>query len=94
MFGKLKRKATAKAMGMSDKQVSEMESMQRQMADINLRYEKDGIVVKVTGDMKIDYLEIDGSEREDIKKAVNKAFKKVQLKMAQKMAGSFKGFGR
>lgn len=93
MINKIKRKAAAKAMGISDKQMAELESMQKQIQQISARHEEGNVVVKVTGDMKIDYIEIDGEAREDIKKAANKAFEKVQKETQKKMMGAMGGMG-
>lgn len=59
--------------------------LQKQLDEIIETYEKDGIKVKVTGSQKIDYIELDGEAREDIKSAINEAMKNVQKKSAQKM---------
>jgi len=48
--------------------------------------EEDGdIKVKVDGTQSIIYLQIDGEEREDIVRVINKAMKEVQKKSAKKM---------
>ena len=76
MFGKVKRKAASKALGISEKEITQME-----------------IVVKVTGDMKIAYLEIDGESKEELVKVINKAFEKSQKEIQKKMMGQMGGMG-
>jgi DNA-binding protein YbaB len=91
MFDKIKAKAAAKAMGISDKQMAEMQALQKQIEEIEIRHEDNGIVVKVSGDMKIKYIEINGEHKEDIEKVINKALNKVQKEVSMKMAGSLRG---
>ena len=93
MLGKLKRKAAARSMGVSEKQIADLESMQREVALMEFKHEEGDVTVKVSGDMKIQYLSVDGESRDDIKKAINKAFEKSQKEMAKKMMGSMGGGG-
>lgn len=93
MLNKLKRKVSAKAMGISDQQMAEMETMQRQISQMQYRHEENGIVVKMTGDMKVEYLEINGEAREDIKKVINKAHEKMQHELTRKMMEMGGGLG-
>ncbi len=60
-------------------------ALQKQLDQIIKTYEKDGVKVKVTGSQKIDYIEVDGEEREDIKNAINEAMKEVQKEAAKTM---------
>ena len=60
------------------KQLNELRKMRSQAMDLQKQldaiiesYEKGGIKVKVTGSQKVDYIEIDGVERSDIKEALN-----------------------
>ncbi len=63
----------------------EAKKLQKQMAEITETVEEGGVKVKVSADQKILYIEKDGEKYEDVVKAVNKAFKKVQKKAAVKM---------
>jgi len=73
-------------------QISELNKMrqqakklQKELEQIIQTAESGDVRVKVSGDQKIEYLEVDGEERNDIKDLVNKAFKNVQKKSAKKM---------
>ncbi len=59
--------------------------MQRMLAEVTETVENDGVKVKVSGDQKVLYVEIDGERNENLEKALNEAFKNVQKKSAQKM---------
>ena len=59
--------------------------LQNELSKITHTEEKGTLKVKVTGDQRIDYIEIKGEEREDIKDLINKAFKKIQKTSAKKM---------
>ncbi len=67
---------------------SEAQKLQRELDQIIETYEKGSVKVKVTGSQKIEYIELDGEERADIKDAINEAMKKVQKEAAQKMLES------
>jgi len=74
------------------KQLNELRKMRSQAVDLQKEldkiietYENGGVKVKVTGSQKVDYIEIDGKERADIKDAINEAMKKVQKEAAKKM---------
>jgi len=60
-------------------------ALQKQLEQIVEVYEEGNIRVKVTGDQKLQYLEVDGEERNDIVKVINKAMKNVQKTAAKKM---------
>lgn len=93
MLNAIKRKASAKMLGISDKQMIEMEAMQKEISAIEYRHEEDGIVVKMSGDMKIVFLEINGESREDVKKVINKTHDKLQQELARKMMSMGGGLG-
>ena len=59
--------------------------LQKELDQIIETYEKGGVKVKVTGSQKVDYVEVGGEERADIKDAINEAMKKVQKEAAKKM---------
>lgn len=64
---------------------SQAKALQAELEKITETVDEDGVRVKVTGDQKLVYLEIDGEKRDDIVDAVNKAMKRVQKKAAKKM---------
>ena len=64
---------------------SEAQKLQKELKTIIEVQEKDGVRVKVNGANEVEYVEIDGQERSDVKDAINEASKKVQKKAAQKM---------
>lgn len=84
----IKRKASAKALGVSDKEMAQMEDMQKTMTAFQYRHEEGGIVVKLSGDGKVQWLEVNGEDREDIKSVINKAHDKMQKELAKKMMES------
>ncbi|GEM_PF-4241145 len=93
MLGKVKRKAASKALGISEKEIAQMEILQKELAAMQFRHEDKNIVVKVTGDMKIAYLEIDGEPKSELVKVINKAFEKSQKEIQKKMMGQMGGMG-
>lgn len=64
---------------------SEAKALQKQLAEVTETVEVGNIKVKVTADQKVVYISEAGESKEEIAKAVNEAFKKVQKKAAQKM---------
>lgn len=60
-------------------------ALQKELEKIEEVEESRGVKVKVSGDQKINYLEVDGEERSDIVDVINKAMKNVQKKAAKKM---------
>lgn len=79
MFDKLKQLKNLNDMR------SKAMALQKELAKITKTYDKGGVKVRVTGDQKIDYLEVDGSERSDIAEVINNAMKDVQKDAAKKM---------
>lgn len=71
------------------KQLLEMRSkakaLQKQLAEVTETVEMGNVKVKVSADQKVIYAEVDGEQNEQLVKAINEAFKKVQKKAAQKM---------
>jgi len=67
--------------------------LQSELAEVTETVEKDNIVVKVSADQKVIYIKDGEERREDIEKALNEAFKKVQKKAAQKMMETGGGLG-
>lgn len=74
-----------KQLGDLNKMRQQAKALQKELEQITESLSVRGIKVKVTGDQKLVYMEIDGEERQDIVDATNKAMKKVQKKAAKKM---------
>jgi len=64
---------------------SQAKELQGQLQQITETIEEDGVRVKVSGDQKIIYIQIDGEDRKDLVEAINSAMKKVQKKAAKHM---------
>ena len=60
--------------------------IQRELAKEKTEVEENGVKVIITGDQRIETLEVDGEQKERIINAVNEAIKKSQKAAAQKMA--------
>ncbi len=59
--------------------------MQKKMKLITYTATKDKNSVKVTGDQKIEYMEVDGESRPELVKLINGALDAVQKESAKKM---------
>src|SRR3989344_1755495 len=59
--------------GELNKMLQQAKALQKQLEQIVEVYEEGNIRVKMTGDQKLQYLEVDGEERNDIVKVINKA---------------------
>lgn len=72
--------------------------MQKKLKQITHTAKSDNNSVKVTGDQKIEYMEVDGKARPDLVKLINGALDQVQKDSAKKMmeegglSGLLKGF--
>jgi len=64
---------------------SQAKALQKQLADVTETVEVGNVKTKVSADQKVIYVEVDGEQNEQVAKAINEAFKKVQKKAAQKM---------
>ena len=60
-------------------------SIQKELAQIEVESEKGRVKVVMTGDMKVQSVEINGEEMKDARDAFNEAVDKAQKKSAQKM---------
>lgn len=67
---------------------SEMQKVQKELAEVTETVEKGNVVAKVSADQKVVYVTKDGVSQEDIVKAINEAFEKVQKKAFSKMLES------
>lgn len=64
---------------------SQAKALQKQLAEVTETVEIGSVRVKVSADQKVVYIEDNGEQKDEIVKAINEAFKKVQKKAAQKM---------
>lgn len=61
------------------------DELQKELAKIKETIEDGNIRIRVNGEQKVEYLEIDGVEMKDLVEVINKAMKEVQKKSAKKM---------
>ena len=78
----------AKQLNELRKMSSQAKKMQNQLKEITETVTIGDNIVKVTGDQKVEFMQIDGVERRDIADLVNDAFKNIQKRAAQKMLES------
>ncbi len=64
---------------------SEAMAMQKKLKLVSESLTKGKYKVKVTGDQKVEYLEIDGESQPDLVKLINEALDKVQKTAAKQM---------
>lgn len=81
MFDKLKQ------LGDLAKMRSQAQQIKKQLESVRLTVQHKNVTVEMTGDQKIQRLEVDGVERDDIRHAVNDAIGQVQQEAAKKMQG-------
>ncbi len=79
MFDKFKQ------LGELSKLRSQAKALEKELSQIKETVEKGGVKVTVTGNQRVDYLEINGEPRKDIADVINDALKNVQKKSAKKM---------
>jgi len=79
MFDKFKQ------LGDLNKMRKQAKTLQDELSQIKESYESGKYKVVVTGDQKVDYIEIDGESAKDLVEVINKAMKNVQKKAAKKM---------
>lgn len=61
-------------------------AIQRELSQEKVEVEEDGVKVVITGDQKIETLEVDGEQDRRILNVINKAIKKSQEIAAKKLA--------
>lgn len=59
--------------------------MQKKLKQITHTLKKGKWTIKVTGDQKVEYIELDGEPQPDLVKAINEALDAVQKESAKKM---------
>jgi len=67
--------------------------LKKQMEQIFITEESKGVKVRVRGDKKIDFLEINGAENKEMRDILNSVFKKVDKKVEKQMRGQLGDFG-
>jgi len=68
-----------------NKMRQQAKTLQDELSKIKESFEKKGYKVVVTGDQKVDYIEIEGESQPDLVEVLNEAMKQVQKKSAKKM---------
>lgn len=88
-------------LGQLNKMRQQAKVLQDELSKIKESMEKKGYKVVVTGDQKVDYIEINGESQPDLVDVINDAMKSVQKKSAKKMlemggglSGLLGGFGK
>jgi hypothetical protein len=87
MFDKIKQLGKLKQMR------DEAMRIQKELAQEKLEMEEDGIKVVITGDQKLQIIEIDGVPNGRVVEVVNKAIKKSQETAAKKLQSMSGGLG-
>ncbi len=82
-----------KGLGDLNKLRQEAQKLQNELKKLEVTEEKGRTRVVMTGDMKIQSLQIDGEEMKDVRDALNEAMDKTQKKAAQKMQEMGGGLG-
>jgi DNA-binding protein YbaB len=67
--------------------------VKKQLEQIFVSYEKEGIKVVIRGDKKVEKVEIDGEENKLFKEILNDANKEVDKKVEKQMKGQLKDLG-
>jgi len=65
--------------------------MKKEMERITVEVIERGVRIVMRGDQQVEMVEIDGEERDDLKKSFNKAVKQSQKKVAKKLSGAVSG---
>ena len=67
--------------------------IKKQLEEIYSTKEKNGILVVVRGDKKIQKIEIDGVEQKELRELINDTFGEVDKKVEKQMRGQLKDLG-
>ncbi len=87
MFDKVKQLGELKKM--RDQAIQ----MQKALAQEKIEVEEQGIKIVMTGDQRVEKIEIDGEEQNSLKDVLNKAIKKSQEVAARKLQEMSGGLG-
>lgn len=82
-----------KGMGDMGKLVSEARKLQKELQQMEIETQKGRAEVKITADMKVKSVKVNGEEMNDLKDALNDALEKAQKKAAEKMQQMGGGLG-
>lgn len=73
------------------KQLNELhkqgQKLQSEMERIKVEVSEGRVKILIRGDQQIEWVEVDGQEREDLKKAFNKAVKESKKVVSKKLSG-------
>ena len=64
---------------------SQAMELQKELEKIRESEERNGMKVVVSGEQKVEYIQLNGEERKDLVDLINDAMKKVQKEAAKKM---------
>lgn len=78
MFGQVKQLNELRKQG---------QKLQSEMERIKVEVSEGKVKIFIRGDQQIERVEVDGQEREDLKKAFNKAVKESQKVVSKKLSG-------
>ena len=87
MFDKVKQ------LGELKKMRDQAMEMQKALAQEKIEVEEQGIKIVMTGDQRVEQIEIDGEEQNSLKDVLNKAIKKSQEVAARKLQEMSGGLG-
>lgn len=65
--------------------------MKTEMEKIMTEVEEGGVRITIRGDQQVERVEVEGAERDDLKKAFNKAVKESQKEVSKKLSGMLMG---
>lgn len=82
-----------KQIGDLKKMRDEAMAIQKALAGEEIIVDKNGVHIVITGDQKIQSMEINGKSDSDVREAVNEAIKKSQEVAARKLASMGGGLG-
>jgi nucleoid-associated protein EbfC len=87
VFDKIKQLGKLKQMR------DEAMKIQKELAQEKIEMDEDGIKVIITGDQKLQYIEIDGTPNNRVVEVINRAVKKSQEMAAKKLQSMSGGLG-
>lgn len=82
MFGQLKELNELRRQG---------QQLKKEMEKISVEVREKEVKIVMRGDQQVESIEVEGTERDDLKKAFNKAVKESQKKVAKKLSGALTG---
>lgn len=88
MFQKLQQIKEAKKM------YDQAKALQNALSQISVNVEKNGYKIVMTGDQKVQFIEVDGEENKKLAEVINEALKQSQqvaAKKLQEMGGGLSG---